>query len=100
MFWIIGLSRNAKLLNIFNNTVKNHSDILSVAYSFNDIIKNEKQNKISAILTIEDGRCIDGKLENIKKYYEFKLELSKLNRAIPVIVFSIEFSVSPINYIL
>ena len=58
------------LLNIFNNTVKNHSDILSVAYSFNDIIKNEKQNKISAILTIEDGRCIDGKLENIKKYYD------------------------------
>ena len=66
------------LLNIFNNTVKNHSDILSVAYSFNDIIKNEKQKKISAILTIEDGRCIDGKLENIKKYYDLGIRLISL----------------------
>lgn len=66
------------LIGIFNNTLKKHGDILSKACSFNDILENEKQNKISGILTIEDGRCIEGKLENIKKYFDLGIRLISL----------------------
>lgn len=66
------------LISIFDNTLKKHSDIVSKACSINDILENERENKISAILTIEDGRSIEGKLENIKKYFDLGVRLISL----------------------
>jgi membrane dipeptidase len=39
-----------------------------MAYNYQDIINNQKENKISALLTIEDGRSVNTDLEKIKKY--------------------------------
>ncbi len=43
---------------------------LAPAYSVADIERNEKDGKISAILTVEDGVTLDGKLENVDEYYK------------------------------
>ena len=37
-----------------------------MAYNIEDIKRNEEEGKMSAILTIEDGRSIDGKLKRLK----------------------------------
>lgn len=50
--------------------VKAHQNIISMAYSAKDIRRNQKAGKMSAVLTMEDGRAVGGKLENIKKFYD------------------------------
>lgn len=47
-----------------------HSDIIAGARSVQDILDNEASGKMSAVLTIEDGRAADGKLENLKAFYD------------------------------
>lgn len=52
------------------NNVEKHSDIINMSYSGEDIEKNLEEGKRSAVLTMEDGRAVDGKLENLKRFYD------------------------------
>lgn len=55
---------------IIVGSTKAHDDIIRMAYSARDIEKNRAEGKMSAVLTMEDGRSVDGKLEKLKKYYD------------------------------
>lgn len=62
---------------LFKN-IRENSDIISLAKNYEDILKNESENKMSAILTIEGGHMIDNSLEKIKKYYDLGVRLITL----------------------
>lgn len=55
---------------ILDENVKKNSDRIEHAYNLDDILKNEKNGKMSAILAVEDGRNIKGDLNRIKEYYD------------------------------
>lgn len=55
---------------ILQYNVKKYSDKIAMAYSAEDIEKNFAAGKMSAVFTMEDGRSVNGKLENLKRYYE------------------------------
>jgi len=67
-----------KLVNVLKTSVKENEDIISMAYNANDLLKNEKEGKMSAFLTIEDGRSIDNSLEKLKGYYDLGIRLISL----------------------
>ncbi|KMT21142.1 dipeptidase [Clostridium cylindrosporum] len=46
------------------------NDDLSIALCYKDILKNNENEKISAILTIEEGEAIEGNLSNIEHFYK------------------------------
>ena len=52
------------------DNVAAHDDIIRMAYTAEDIEKNLADGRMSAVLTMEDGRAVDGKLENIKRFYD------------------------------
>jgi membrane dipeptidase len=54
---------------VFNATMEEHTDIIAPALSGGDIEKNREAGKMSAFLTFEDGRVINGKLENLDLYH-------------------------------
>lgn len=58
------------MIDMFFKELNNNKDELSLALNYNDIIKNEKDNKISAFLTIEEGGAVEGKIENIEHFYK------------------------------
>ncbi|MCI8639244.1 MAG: membrane dipeptidase [Coprococcus sp.] len=60
----------AALRNYLLTNVENHADLIAMAYGAGDIVENQRNGKMSAILTMEDGRAVDGKLENLKRYYD------------------------------
>lgn len=62
----------------FYNSLKEHNDIIAFAANYDDIIKNEKENKISAILTIEDGRSVNNNFERLKSFYDLGVRLISL----------------------
>lgn len=50
--------------------VEMHSGEIAMAYNAQDVLHNKAAGKMSAVLTMEDGRAVDGKLENVKRYYD------------------------------
>ncbi len=47
-----------------------YPDIIQMAYSAKDILANQAAGKMSAILTMEDGRAVNGSLEKLKAFHE------------------------------
>ncbi|GAU76025.1 dipeptidase [Fusibacter sp. 3D3] len=50
--------------------VEANGNLIKMAYNAQDIIENEKQGKMSALLTMEDSRDVNGKLSRIKEFYD------------------------------
>lgn len=51
-------------------SVSAHSDIIALAKNADDILRNQAQGKMSAVLTVEDGRMIQNDLKRIDMLYE------------------------------
>jgi len=50
--------------------VAENSDLIAMAGNADEMLHNWENGKMSAILTIEDGRSVQGSLDNIQKYYD------------------------------
>lgn len=67
-----------RCLEIFNRTMQEHSDVIAQARTAGDILENEKNHKMSAILSVEDGRDIQGDLNRLQLYYDWGVRLISL----------------------
>lgn len=67
-----------KCCKIFQNTVVRHADALSQARSLRELEANAAAGKLSGILTVEDGRVLDGKLEKLDWLFEKGVRLISL----------------------
>lgn len=47
-----------------------NKEYLTPAYTAADIVKNDSEGKVSAVLTVEDGVTLDGKIENVDEYFK------------------------------
>ncbi len=52
------------------HTVETHSDIIAMAYNGADLKKNRKEGKMSAFLTVEDGRNVLGDFDRLQAFYD------------------------------
>ena len=66
------------LYNCYKNTMQQGRDFIAEALNADDIYKNELAGKMSGILTLEDGRIIDGSFEKMKQYYDLGIRLITL----------------------
>lgn len=67
----------AERIEIFNRDTLASNDV-NGAYSFKDLLENKKNNKISAFLTLEDGRRINSSLDKLMDYYNKGIRLITL----------------------
>lgn len=58
--------------------IEAHSDIIGFATNAETMLANEKAGKMSAFLTIEDGRSVNGSMEKLQKYYDMGVRLISL----------------------
>ncbi len=59
--------------------VEENSKYIRLAYNTNDIINNYNENKLSAILTIEEGGVVQNSLEKLEEFYELGVRMICLN---------------------
>ena len=64
------------LHGILMNTIQLYPGRLALAKSAGDLAANA--GKISAFLTLEDGRAVDGKLENLDRFFDLGVRLISL----------------------
>lgn len=67
-----------RCLNIFQTTLERYPNVIAMAKTAADIEANWKGGKISGILTLEDGRAVAGKLENLERFYNQGIRLISL----------------------
>ena len=62
----------------FKNTVGSHEDMVMHTVTWEDYQKALTDGKMAAFLTVEDGRVVNGKMENIKALYDGGVSLISL----------------------
>lgn len=58
------------LLKTFKEEMEANKDMIAQVYTTEDIKKNERKGKLSALLTVEEGGCCEGKIENLHYLYD------------------------------
>ena len=67
-----------RLAGILHNTCNLHPDHIALCTGTEDLEKNEAAGRISAVLTIEDGRDIRGNMNRLELYYRLGVRLLTL----------------------
>lgn len=76
-------SKVKELLSVFKQEMSDNEDLISQVYTSGDILKNEKEGKLSALLTVEEGGVCEGKLENLHFLYEAGVRMMTLTWNFP-----------------
>ncbi|MFC1802439.1 dipeptidase [Thermoproteota archaeon] len=63
------LLRLIQMLDAFHIEVEKHSEKISIATSHKGVIKTIKDGKIAAIITVEGGEPLEGKIESLRTIY-------------------------------
>jgi len=71
------------MINCYHNEIEKNKKLISTVYSYNDIEQNMKNNKISAILTLEEGGIIEDKLFRLEILYRLGVRLITLTWNFP-----------------
>jgi len=58
-----------EMIDKFYVEIEKNSDSISLARNYKDIIKNDNEGKISAILAIEEGGTLKGEIHNLRNFY-------------------------------
>lgn len=67
-----------QMIQRFQRELAIHSDVLAPACNFQQIMQNDSDGKISALLTIEDGGILNGKMERLYQLYQKGVRLITL----------------------
>lgn len=57
-------------IDFFKEQLASNAEFIRQVNSFNDIIQNEKEDRISALLTLEGGEILEGNVDNLVKFHE------------------------------
>lgn len=68
----------ARARQIFLNTIQKHPDILAQAGNYGEIRENQETGRVSGILTMEDGRAVQGSMDRLQYFYNQGVRLISL----------------------
>jgi len=63
------LLRLTQMLDAFNIEVESNLDTIRIATSYNEIINTVKDGKIAAVITVEGGEPLEGRIESLRTIY-------------------------------
>lgn len=67
-----------ELIAVFYEEIEKNKNDIDVVKCYQDILCNKEQGKISALLTIEEGGCCKGQLENLEMLYQLGARMMTL----------------------
>ncbi len=59
-----------KLYNKFIQEIEINKEYISLARNYEEILENEKNNKLSALLAIEEGGVLEGSIKKLEDFYD------------------------------
>ncbi len=71
------------LHKLYMEQLEKNADWIAPAFCYEDIAKNEKQGKLSALLTVEEGAVCKGETEKLRQLYEMGVRMMTLTWNFP-----------------
>lgn len=69
--WNAGLYKEAmQRIDFFKKQISESEDLIRQVTSFEEILQNEKEDRISALLTLEGGEILEDNVDNLLKFHE------------------------------
>lgn len=72
-----------ELLSVFREEMETNADWVSQVMNTKEILENEKEGKLSALLTVEGGEACEGRLENFQYLYDQGVRMMTLTWNFP-----------------
>ena len=72
-----------KMLDVFYNEMEKNQDIITQVRSYNDIEKNMRDGKMSAMLTLEEGAVCKGNVRLLRDFYRLGARMMTLTWNFP-----------------
>ena len=63
---------------VFVEELEKNNDLISQVFTYEDIEKNRKAGKISALLTLEEGEVCLGQIEKLEEFYSYGARMMTL----------------------
>ena len=57
-------------IDFFKEELFRNNDLIGQVTTYDEIINNEKENRVSALLTLEGGESLEGNVDNLCKFHE------------------------------
>ena len=67
-----------RTIDLFHNEIEANKDDIGIVLTYNDILKNIEQNKMSALLSIEEGACCKGNIQLLRNFYRLGVRMMTL----------------------
>lgn len=71
--WEVGVStpweRLCALYEVYRSELENNKDVIAPVFCYEDILRNEMNGKMSALLTVEEGAVCSGSIERLRELY-------------------------------
>lgn len=67
-----------EMIKKYYQNINNYNNIIKPAYTYQDIIENNKNGKISALLTIEEGGVLEGDINKLRELYNLGVRMITL----------------------
>ena len=67
-----------EMIDLYYEELKKNQDLICPVYSFQDIVDNQANGKMSAMLTLEEGQVINGKLSLLRDFYRIGVRMMTL----------------------
>ncbi|MDY3917516.1 MAG: dipeptidase [Candidatus Limivivens sp.] len=67
-----------KAIDRYYRELEKNEDLIAPAFCFQDIVKNQANGKMSAVLTIEEGATVKGSLEYLRDFYRLGVRMMTL----------------------
>ncbi|WP_270640111.1 dipeptidase [Longibaculum muris] len=71
------------MIDTFYLEMEKNSDLIRIAYGYDDIIKNQEKGLMSALLTLEEGAVVCQDLAYLRNYYRLGVRMITLNWNFP-----------------
>lgn len=68
----------AGMRQLLLSTIEKHPEVIAFTTNYEELLKHGKENKISAFLTMEDGRAVGGSMEQLEEFYRQGVRLISL----------------------
>ena len=63
---------------VFLEEMEKNKDKISQVFKYEDILENEKQGKLSALLTLEEGEVCKGEIKKLEEFYSYGARMMAL----------------------
>lgn len=67
-----------EMIDTYEREIRENGDYIRKALSFRDIVDNQANGKMSALLTLEEGAVIEGKLSCLRTFYRLGVRMMTL----------------------